>query len=133
MPWCTAETPDDTSTAAISAITDSGMQGAWIPTDAVWPWTEGKKIYVKFSNVELLSDWTINNGQTMNTDTVLKYANTWNQMGGGKIPRFVDHEAEQGGQAHLRVSFNSTLAMYKSTFFCIKIKLMRIILRSYFV
>ena len=107
MPWCTAETPDDTSTstAAVNAITDSDMQGAWIPTDAVWPWKECKEIYVRFSNVELLSNWTINNGQSMNTVTVLHYANTWSRKGGGKIPLFV--EAEQGEQAHLRVSFNS--------------------------
>ena len=105
-PWCTAETPADTSPAAVNAITDDGMQGAWIPANAVWPWKE-KEIYVEFRNVELLSKWTINNGQTMNTVTVLHYANKWNRIGGGDIPSFV--EAENGKQAHIRVSFNSTL------------------------
>ena len=107
MPLYTTETPTDTSPAAVNASTDGGMQGSWIPANAVWSWKDRKEIYVEFRNVDLLRDWTIDNGLPMNTDTILHYANTWSRKGDGKIPSFV--EVEQGGQAHIRVGFNSTL------------------------
>ena len=56
-------------------------------------------------NVDLLSDWTIDDDQCMNTGTILRYANIWSDMGGGKIPRFV--EVERGGMAQVRVRLNS--------------------------
>ena len=114
MPWCTTATPTDTSTNSGNARTTAGdgMQSAWIPADAVWPWKECKEIYVKFTNIKYLSEWTIDNGQPMNTHTILHYANTWNRKGGGKIPLFV--EATKGHTADIRVSFNSTLLFYCS-------------------
>ena len=103
-PWCSTETSNAAAGSA-STFTD-GDHEAWIPADAIWPFEEYNEIYVKFMNVELLSDWTID-GQTMNKATVLHYANTWSRMGGGKIPYFV--EARYTRKAFVRVSFNSML------------------------
>ena len=105
MPWCSAKTHYDTAGDAATA-TDGSKKKAWIPRDAVWPgWKDKKEIYVTFWNVNLLAKWTIGDGQPMNTDTIIRYANTWSDMGGGKIPRFI--EAKHGEQAQIRVSFNS--------------------------
>ena len=92
-------------TKYLTTATDDSVLKAPIPPDAVWPLKEPKEICVKFLNVDLLADWTIDNGQPMNTDTVLRYANTWSDMGGGKIPRFI--EATGGKTAQIRISFNS--------------------------
>ena len=107
MPWCTTETPNDSANGSDdgAADTDGGMQSAWIPANAVWPWKDYKKLSVKFLNDDLLANWTIGDGQPMNTHTILLYANTWSDMGEGKIPRFV--EATHGEKAQIRVSFNS--------------------------
>ena len=107
MPWCSTQTPDDPANGAGNGTTDtdSRMPSGWIPPGAVWPWKDYKEIYVKFLHVDLLGKWTIGDGQTMNTDTILHCANTWSDLGGGKIPRFI--EAKPGETAQIRVSFNS--------------------------
>ena len=107
MPWCSTKTPADRPYGSGNATTATGgdMHKAWVPPDAVWPWKDCSKIAVQFWNVGLLADWTIGDGQPMNTDTILRHANTWSDMGGGKIPRFV--EVKHGEMAQIRVSFNS--------------------------
>lgn len=120
--WCSTETPEETPeetpmeepvvSRMVEACAYIPTKAVWISTNGVWPWKKHNiitKIYVEFRNVHLLSNWTIDNGQPMNTDTILRYANTWSDMGDGKIPRFVDVEC--GRQAQIRVSFNSMLRL----------------------
>ena len=118
MPWCSTMTPAvmPNGSGNGSAAADGGMQKAWIPPDAVWSWKDKKDLYVKFLNVDLLADWTVGDGQHMNTDTILRYANTWSDMSGGKIPRFV--EAKNGETAQIRVSFNGMLVNILYTIAC---------------
>ena len=115
IPWCSTVTPQKsvvTPSGPVSGIaaTDGGKQKAVMPPDAPWPWRDKEDLYVEFFNVGLLANWTIGDGQPMNTDTILHYANTWSDMGGGKIPRFV--EAEGGKTPQIRVSFNSMSIVY---------------------
>ena len=94
-------------TKYLATATRDGMQRAWIPYSAVWSWKGYKEIHVQFKDAHLLTEWAIGDGQCMNIDTILRYANKWSDMGGREIPRFV--ESASGQLAQIRVKFNSRL------------------------
>ena len=105
MPRCSILTPPDKENGSRTA-TDGGMQSAWIRFGVAWKGYT--KLVVVFMRDDLLKEWTID-GQPVNKLTILHYANTWNRMGGGKIPLFV--EANPGVLAQIRVCFNSTYVL----------------------
>ena len=59
--------------------------------EALW---DKKVLGVKFNPKKnnLLSEWKLEDGNKMTTETILSWANTWRNQCGSSVPHFVVHE-----------------------------------------
>ena len=116
IPLCSTETPrPSTADTHEQKTSNGGMQKACMPPNAEWGWKDHKKLIVEFENKHLLNNWKFSDGQTMNTDTILRHANIWYRLGKGKIPLFVDARSEKD-PPQIRVKFNSMSLSISSRF-----------------
>ena len=77
----------------------------------VQPWKDYSELFVRFLN-NIPQHWTVRNGEPINKDIILSWANEWHVKGGGLIPRFV--EAKPGTNAQIRVKFNGKCETYSA-------------------
>ena len=79
------------------------------PLKALW---KKKVLGVKFNpnKKNLLSEWKLENGNKMTTETILSWANTWHIRCGSSVPSFVDVDAmeypELTTNEDIKVDFN---------------------------